>query len=239
MDNCSDNLCSPHKSVLPEKIKVKEHRLTTSYRNSSQFKFKSIKNSKLFKENNSPEPLVRVITKTMLTMDQLTSEENKLQDSIQAKQIVEFNSNKFKRKEMVNKMFGQMEYVRSLRNPIPHSMKYSILCKYSSLNDMYHCDSKSQLVHILSDLSPVWKSLLKRYLERAFLKHLFLRPLRNSSELMIHRQLLYESISNPGLLLKRFSLGNNVIKNFCKGFISFVFMFYEDLLKHKYLPIQS
>lgn len=227
---------------LPSNPKsIDEPQMPVSNINLSKFKFSLKKNSKLFKHNNNTEPFMRVITSTMLVSNDSILEEEQEQDqsSIITQSMTESHGTKMNMNVRIKNIFEKIKFAKSQRRSIPHAIKYNILRKHIFLARINKCNTKSQLVHILFDLSLIWKSLLKNYLEKVFLMHLHLRHIKDFSDLMSHRQLLYQAIDTPNILLKRFSLGNNVIKNFCKGFVSFVFMFYEELVKYNFLPTKT
>ena len=122
---------------------------------------------------------------------------------------------------------------------INRKTRKEILKNYPPLNKMFYCTSKYQFRNILFELSPKYKKLLREYISKCFIYHLHMRPINDISQLMKQRKLIYEAVSNPELLNGNKSLANNLIKNFCKGIVNFIVLFYDDLVKKGFLPIKN
>lgn len=104
-----------------------------------------------------------------------------------------------------------------------------LLEKYSGLWKVFQCKSKNKFIEILRGLEKYIRRLLKDYLRHHFLFHLHLRQIKDISGLMKNRQMIFEAIDDPEILDSNCTFSNNLIKNFCKGFVNFVLIFYEDL----------
>lgn len=197
-----------------------------------------ITKSKPFEQNINSESFTRITTSTLLDSDENVPNEKGPESSIISKSMIELVKNKLENKEILSKMFEKIKFVTRFKKPTTHSKRMKILKKYNFLNQMSQCNTKFKMVQILHNSSHKWKCLLKNYLERVFLMHLHLRNIKDFSDLMSNREVLYKSITNPDILLVRFTLGNNVIKNFSKGFVNFVIMFHDDLIKQNFITNQ-
>ena len=91
-------------------------------------------------------------------------------------------------------------------------------------------------MQIFEQVDSQWKNFIKFYLTRCLIFHLSIRQLKNVSELMRHRQNLFDSLHEPELLISKINFSNNLIKNFCKGISNYVIMFYDDLIEQKMIP---
>ena len=119
------------------------------------------------------------------------------------------------------------------RRKINQKKRKKLIKESKILKLFWNCTSKIQLMHIFKIMSKKWKEFLRYYLGPSFIFHLAIRQLKNVSELMSHRQNLFDSLNEPELLITKINFTNNLIKNFCKGVANFVIMFYEDLVKQK------
>lgn len=238
--NNSQNILNSSKKFLPlnheslPRVSVEKENIKLS-----KFESNSIKNAKLLKLPNNAESFIRITTSIFPESNENSLNENKSGLNLFPNKLKNIQINKLKNENMLSKMFDKIKYVKRFKRPTPHSKREKIFKKYNFLNQMNHCNTKFKIVHIFHNLSNKWKSLLENYLERVFLMHLHLRHIKDFSDLMSNRHVLYESIQNPDILLERFTLGNNVIKNFCKGFVSFILMFHDDLVKHNFITIRS
>ena len=129
--------------------------------------------------------------------------------------------------------------LKTYRKIIGREKRKKLLKKYLILRLLWNCTSKIKLMQIFEQINSKWKKFIKFYLGRCLIFHLSIRQLKNVSEIMRHRQNLYDSIENPQLLINQFNFTNNLIKNFCKGISNSVIMFYDDLIKNKMIPIVS
>jgi hypothetical protein len=68
-------------------------------------------------------------------------------------------------------------------------------------------------------------------MERCFLVHLHLRQIKDFYELMQHRQNIYDALEDPESLEQGVNFANNLVKNFCKGLVNFIVMFFEELIE--------
>lgn len=101
---------------------------------------------------------------------------------------------------------------------------------------LFHCRSKSKLITVFLKLPKQYKDFIKIYLEKCFILHLHLRQIKNLFQLMEHRQSIYAAIDDPEILQGNMKFKNNMVKNFTKGVVNFIVLFYEDLKKIKLLP---
>ena len=108
-------------------------------------------------------------------------------------------------------------------------LRLAILRDYPLIGKIYYCNSKSQLVLILETLNRDWRKLLKLYLSRFFVFHAHIRKMKNRLEFMRFRQLFYEMLDSPEALKDYMGISNNIIKNFCKGVVNFIVIFFEQL----------
>lgn len=94
---------------------------------------------------------------------------------------------------------------------------------------IFNCSSKASLILVLSQLPGPYKDFVKLYLRRFFLMHVHLRQIKNLFQLMSHRQSIYNAVDQPEILRGNMKFKNNMVKNFCKGVVNFVVLFYEEL----------
>jgi hypothetical protein len=66
-------------------------------------------------------------------------------------------------------------------------------------------------------------------MEHYYIIHLHVRQIKQFSKLMNYRWLFYEAIDDPGVFKSNTSVGNNIIKNYCKGVVNFVCLFRHEL----------
>lgn len=112
----------------------------------------------------------------------------------------------------------------------------SLKRKYPFINLLSKCNSKIKMFHIFKEISSEWKSFLKLYLTNWFILHLHVRQIKNISDLMKHRQNIFNSLDDPELLITKLNFSNNLIKNFFKGISNFFVMFYDELVEFFMIP---
>lgn len=135
--------------------------------------------------------------------------------------------------------FKSLDFLKIHRRIINRPKRKKLINQYKILKSLWNCTSKVQLMHIFNDISPIWKKFLKFYLSRCFILHLIIRQLKKISELMRHRQNLFDSINEPELLVKKINFSNNLIKNFSKGVSNFIIMFYDELIRENLIPLPT
>ena len=145
------------------------------------------------------------------------------------KKKININFDKLKEKNM--------KLLKTLRRIIGREKRKKILKEYPILRLFWNCTSKIQLMQIFEQVDSKWKNFIKFYLTRCLIFHLSIRQLKNVSELMRHRQNLFDSLHEPELLKSKINFKNNLIKNFCKGISNYVIMFYDDLIEQKMIPL--
>ena len=128
---------------------------------------------------------------------------------------------------------------KNKRKIINRKKRRQILRKYPTLQKLKKCISKTQFKLILLNLSPDWKKFLRFYMKDCFIFHLFVRQIKDNKLLMLYRQVLFDALDHPELITKELPFTSNLIKNFSKGILNFVVMFYEDLLKEELIPKKS
>ena len=111
-----------------------------------------------------------------------------------------------------------------------------VIEKYLTLNKILFCNSKNDLIKIINSLNLKWKKLIRNYISGFFLYHLHIRQVKDVPLLMKNRECFYKSITTPEILKKNTKLTNNIIKNFCKGFVNYILIFFQSLLKSNLLP---
>lgn len=132
-------------------------------------------------------------------------------------------------KKFVLKRNLEMKKIKLLRPRINRNQRQRVLQKHPPLKKMFACISKLRLKNILESLSEQFKVLLRVYMKHYFIVHLHIRQIKKFDKLMNLRGLIFEAIDSPEVLIKNRNFGNNLVKNFCKGFINFIVLFYEDL----------
>ena len=126
--------------------------------------------------------------------------------------------------------------LKSFRPIMNRNRRKMLLQLYPILSKIFKCTSKYKFMQLISSLNLEYKQLMKTYLTKFFIVHLHLRQLKNISGLMAYRHIIYDSIDNPEILSTVSNNSNNLIKNFCKGLVNFVVIFYDDLIREKILP---
>jgi hypothetical protein len=129
----------------------------------------------------------------------------------------------------------KFEQLKDLRKIMDRKKRMEILKNNSLLLKLSKCAAKIDFISILESLSEKWKDLFKFYLKKCFLIHTHIRQVKNKNELLLQRQNIYEAIEFPDSLNFKQKLKNNIVKNFCKGFVNFIVMYYEDLILNNFL----
>ena len=129
----------------------------------------------------------------------------------------------------------KLKHIKKLRKIMDRKKRSQILIDYPILLKISNCAAKIDFINILESLSQRWKKLFKFYMTKCFLIHLHIRQVKFTKELLLQRQNIYEAIDFPDSLNFKLSLKNNLIKNFCKGFVNFVILFFEDLINEEFI----
>lgn len=129
-----------------------------------------------------------------------------------------------------------LAHLKRFRPIMSRSRRRQVLQNHPELQRMFRCNSKVNLIQIFHAISTKMKKMIKLYLERGFLLHLHLRQLKNLSKLMAQRQCIYRAVDQPDVLKGNVNFANNLVKNFCKGVVNFVVLFYDDLKRNDCLP---
>ena len=132
-----------------------------------------------------------------------------------------------------------IKFFRKFKPRMNNKKKKSLLQRCEILKKLSLIRTKDALINFFIFLNKSWKLFMKIYLKNFFLIHLFIRPLKNPFPLMRQRQFIYDSIDNPENFLSNIHFSTNIIKNFCKGVVNFVIIFYEDLERINLLPSLS
>lgn len=83
------------------------------------------------------------------------------------------------------------------------------------------CLAKSHFKEALDSLSNRWKALLKVYLRECFISDIFNRKLEKKGILLQRKNKLIHIIDHPSDLNYDCQFDNNMMKNFCTGFINY------------------
>jgi hypothetical protein len=129
-----------------------------------------------------------------------------------------------------------LEKLKRYRPRMNQKKRKGILQMDPWIYKLFHCRSKSNLITLFLKLPKQYKDFIKIYLEKCFLLHLHLRQIKNLFQLMEHRQSIYTAIDDPHILNGNMKFKNNMVKNFSKGVVNFIVLFYEDLKGIKLLP---
>ena len=210
----------------------------------------SIKKTNLTKPNTQIEH-ERSKTQTPESKTNLTNkniffkeEKNIFGDKSRTKEVTLIKTLQNEKKIEQVRIFGNLKIqleqtaLRKIKPRLNNQKKKKILAKHVVLQSLSKIRTKESLINFFIFLSMPWKNFIKIYLQEHFLRHLFIRPLKNPYPLMHERQFIYESIDNPENFLTNIKFSTNIIKNFCKGIVNFVVLFYDDLLKKKLIPAQ-
>ena len=125
------------------------------------------------------------------------------------------------------------------RRKTNREMRKSIIQTCDVIRQFNICNSKLKIYSLFKNLNPKWQNFIKKYLSEWFILHLHVRQIKDFSGLMQQRQNLFEAIDHPEVIMEKITFNNNLIKNFCKGVINFIFMFYDELIKYDLIETQT
>lgn len=128
-----------------------------------------------------------------------------------------------------------IEKLKKYRPRMNQKKRRIILRLHPWFSRLFNCSSKTNLISVLSVLPGPYRNFVKLYLRRFFLMHVHLRQIKNLFQLMSHRQSIYNAVDQPEILRGNMKFKNNMVKNFCKGVVNFVVLFYEDLQEIHFL----
>lgn len=144
-----------------------------------------------------------------------------------------------KRSESIENIFtesnNKIENLKIFRKIVNRKKRQNLLDNNLFLKKITICNSRSLLANYIFETSNEWKILLKKYIKDWLILHLHLRQIKNFKKLMSHRQFLFEAIDDPDILNDGLGLENNMIKNFCKGFVQYIAMFQDELIQEGFL----
>ena len=213
-------------------IKNKESSLALLNTNENQNKM-----LKIYKTNNSSS------TKTIIKKNDFFEEKKNIyvKTSIQTDPIIQMEDSS-PSKKLNNRIFDskkiqfKFSLLRKIKPRLSNQKKKKVLSKYKLLNKLSKIRTKESLINFFIFLSESWKDFIKCYLQKYFIIHIFIRPLKDPIPLMRERQFIYDSIDNPENFLSNLKFSTNIIKNFCKGIVNFVILFHDDLIKYNIFP---
>ena len=156
------------------------------------------------------------VTTQVISSQQNSNENDKQKEPFRRKSLTDFEA--FKQK-----------YLRKIKPRMNNKKKREILKKNDILRKLSCIRTKEALINFFIFLNAPWKNFIKDYLKKHFLRHLFIRPLKDPFSLMRQRQFIYDSIDNPENFLSNNQFSTNIIKNFCKGIVNFVIIYSDDL----------
>ena len=191
-------------------------------------------NRKMKSKRNAKESIIMVKSPLIIDSDDQTEQNMSYNNSkpISPKSLEKyehrysFNIEKFVIKDEKSKLY----HLKSLKQRINRKKRQFLLQEYPLLCRIAKCKAKAEMISIFKRLNKKWKFLIKQYMEQCFITHLYIRQIKNFSELMKHRQHIYEALDDPDILNFKVSFGNNLVKNFCKGLANFIIIFYNDLV---------
>lgn len=144
-----------------------------------------------------------------------------------------------KRSDSVENFFtdsnNKIEKLKIFRKIVNRKKRQKLLDNNLFLKKITVCNSRSLLASYISETTNEWKNLLKKYIKDWLIFHLHLRQIKNFKKLMSHRQFLFESIDDPDILNDGLGLENNMIKNFCKGFVQYIAMYQDELIQEGFI----
>lgn len=126
--------------------------------------------------------------------------------------------------------------IKKNRKITNRTTRNKIYRKYPFLKELSLCNSKNKMELIFTKMPEKWKSFFKFYMTNCFIKHLFIRQIKNCSGLFKKRELFFKAIDDPKIIRSNIHFGNNLIKNFCKGICNFVAMFFKELRRNHLIP---
>ena len=113
---------------------------------------------------------------------------------------------------------------RSKKKKKPSDKRLKIILKsLPHFKRLQKSNSKYELVKFFERATDKGKKIIKFYLSECFLIDIFSRKLSDKKLMMSKRQLFYDSVDNPKLLLFECKYDNNLLKNFSAGLINFLF----------------
>lgn len=141
---------------------------------------------------------------------------------------------KFPRSKEIEDLFkkrkDEIKKLSHFRKIVNRQSRKSLLEENIHLKQISNCNSRVTLSKIFQRINKKLKNLLEKYVKDWMIFHLHIRQIKQFDQLMRHRQILFESIEDPSLLVDGPVFENNLIKNFCKGFVHFVAMYKDELI---------
>jgi hypothetical protein len=147
------------------------------------------------------------------------------------------NNNNYNAKNKQNLI--PVDKFKSLLPKATRAKRKQIFKSYPILKKLFYCTSKYQLQNILFELPFQFKVLLQEYMSKCFIFHVHMRPINNISQLLLQRNVIFNAIMDPQILNGNKSFANNLVKNFCKGMVTFLVLFYNQLVANKRFPPKS
>lgn len=131
--------------------------------------------------------------------------------------------------ELFLKRKAEIKQLSHYRKIVNRNTRAQLLQENTHLKQISNCNSRVILSKIFQRINKKMKFLLEKYVKDWMIYHLHIRQIKQFDQLMRHRQILFESIEDPSLLIDGPVFENNLIKNFCKGFVHFVAMYKNEL----------
>lgn len=125
--------------------------------------------------------------------------------------------------------------IQSIKLPFSKKNKEIAFKEQPLLTKFQKCNSKIELSRIFRGLSKKWKNFLQFYLSNCYIHHLHLRQIQDIQQLLKNRDVILRAIQKPDILLLSVQFENNLVKNFCKGLVSFICSFYECIIENNLL----
>lgn len=137
--------------------------------------------------------------------------------------------------ELFLKRKAEIKQLSHYRKIVNRNTRAQLLQEHIHLKQISNCNSRVILSKIFQRINKKMKFLLEKYVKDWMIYHLHIRQIKQFGQLMRHRQILFESIEDPSLLIDGPVFENNLIKNFCKGFVHFVAMYKNELATNNLL----
>jgi hypothetical protein len=137
--------------------------------------------------------------------------------------------------ELFLKRKAEIKKLSHYRKIVNRNTRAQLLQENIHLKQISNCNSRVILSKIFQRINKKMKFLLEKYVKDWMIYHLHIRQIKQFDQLMRHRQILFESIEDPSLLVDGPVFENNLIKNFCKGFVHFVAMYKNELATNNLL----
>ena len=141
---------------------------------------------------------------------------------------------RFPRSKEIETLFkkrkNEIKKLSHYRKIVNRQSRKNLLEDNIHLKQISNCNSRVTLSKIFQRINKKLKNLLEKYVKDWMIFHLHIRQIKQFDQLMRHRQILFESIEDPSLLVDGPVFENNLIKNFCKGFVHFVAMYKDELI---------